>query len=87
MLTTFFQSAIDAVEFLRGEIVSGDEIKQKHAEEWNSLYRRMVEVCLELGYDDQAVEYIERSKTRNLVEVDSKSKAFSAIARTRSKNC
>ncbi|QDL11571.1 hypothetical protein DP114_30015 [Brasilonema sennae CENA114] len=64
-----FQSAIDAVEFLRGEIVSGDEIKQKHAEEWNSLYRRMVEVCLELGYDDQAVEYIERSKTRNLVEV------------------
>ncbi|WP_248277350.1 CHAT domain-containing protein, partial [Brasilonema octagenarum] len=64
-----FQSAIDAVEFLRGEIVSGDEIKQKHAEEWNSLYRQMVEVCLELGYDDQAVEYIERSKTRNLVEV------------------
>jgi CHAT domain-containing protein len=64
-----FQSAIDTVEFLRGEIFSGDEIKQKLAEEWNKLYRNMVEVCLELKYDDQAVEYIERSKTRNLVEL------------------
>ncbi|MBD2415598.1 CHAT domain-containing protein [Nostoc calcicola FACHB-3891] len=64
-----FKSAIDTVEFLRGEILSGDEIKQKLAEEWNALYRCMVEVCLELKYDDQAVEYIERSKTRNLVEL------------------
>ncbi len=64
-----FKSAIDTVEFLRGEIFSGDEIKQKLAEQWNKLYRRMVQVCLELKYDDQAVEYIERSKTRNLVEL------------------
>uniref|UniRef100_A0A8J7AG51 CHAT domain-containing protein n=1 Tax=Desmonostoc muscorum LEGE 12446 TaxID=1828758 RepID=A0A8J7AG51_DESMC len=64
-----FKSAIDTVEFLRGEIFSGDEIKQKLAEEWNQLYRSMVEVCLQLKYDDQAVEYIERSKTRNLVEL------------------
>ncbi|MBE9036812.1 CHAT domain-containing protein [aff. Roholtiella sp. LEGE 12411] len=64
-----FKSAIDTVEFLRGEIFSGDEIKQKLAEEWNQLYSYMVEVCLELKYDDQAVEYIERSKTRNLVEL------------------
>ncbi|MBH8550900.1 hypothetical protein I8751_00525, partial [Nostocaceae cyanobacterium CENA357] len=63
------KSAIDTVEFLRGEIFSGDEIKQKLAEEWNALYRRMVEVCLELEYYDQAVEYIERSKTRNLIEL------------------
>nr|MDZ8061609.1 tetratricopeptide repeat protein [Nostoc sp. EkiNYC01] len=64
-----FKSAIDTVEFLRGEIFSGDEIKQKLAQEWNKLYRGMVEVCLQLKYDDQAVEYIERSKTRNLVEL------------------
>ncbi len=64
-----FKSAIDTVEFLRGEIFSGDDIKQKLAEEWNKLYRRMVGVCLELKYDDQAVEYIERSKTRNLIEL------------------
>jgi CHAT domain-containing protein len=54
---------------LRGGLVSGDEVKQKLAEEWNLLYQRMVEVCLELGYYDQAIEYAERSKTRNLVEL------------------
>ncbi|MBW4588525.1 MAG: tetratricopeptide repeat protein [Aetokthonos hydrillicola CCALA 1050] len=64
-----FESAIETVEFLRGEIVSGEESKRKQAEEWNGLYRRMVEVCLKLEQDTQAIEYIERSKTRNLVEL------------------
>ncbi|MBD2518685.1 CHAT domain-containing protein [Nostoc sp. FACHB-973] len=64
-----FKSGIDTVEVLRCEIVSGDEVKQKLAEKYNRIYSGMVEVCLELKYDDQAVEYIERSKTRNLVEL------------------
>ncbi|MBD2164438.1 tetratricopeptide repeat protein [Calothrix membranacea FACHB-236] len=64
-----FASAIDTVEALRGEIVSGDEAKLKQAEEWNELYRRIVEVCLALKRDTEAIEYIERSKTRNLVEL------------------
>ncbi|MBF2017238.1 MAG: hypothetical protein IGS23_18950 [Rivularia sp. T60_A2020_040] len=29
----------------------------------------MVEVCLELGKNTQAIEYSERSKTRNLIEL------------------
>ncbi|WP_414582013.1 CHAT domain-containing protein [Scytonema sp. PCC 10023] len=66
---TTFKSAIETVELLRGEIVSGDESKRKQAEEWNKLYRRMVEVCLELKKYSEAIEYIERSKTRNLVEL------------------
>jgi CHAT domain-containing protein len=66
---TTFKSAIETAELLRGEIVSGDESKRKQAEEWNSLYRRMVEVCLELKKYSEAIEYIERSKTRNLVEL------------------
>jgi tetratricopeptide (TPR) repeat protein len=33
-----FATAIDTVEFLRSEIVSGDEVKQKLAKEWNKLY-------------------------------------------------
>jgi CHAT domain-containing protein len=64
-----FESAIETVESLRGEIVSGEESKRKQAEEWNKLYRRMVEVCLALKEDTQAIEFIERSKTRNLVEL------------------
>ncbi len=64
-----YESAITTVELLRGEIISGEESKRKQAEKWNELYRRMVEVCLQLGKDCEAVEYIERSKTRNLVEL------------------
>ena len=64
-----FVAAIETVEALRGDIVSGDEAKRKQAEEWNQLYRRMVEVCLAMGRDTEAIEYIERSKTRILVEL------------------
>ena len=63
-----FKSAIEAVESLRDEIVSSDEAKLKHAEQWNKLYSTMVEVCLELDQIQEAIEYVERSKTRNLVE-------------------
>ena len=63
-----FASAIDTVESLREEIVSGEESKRKQAEKWNKLYKRMVEVCLELIKIAEAIEYVERSKTRNLVE-------------------
>ena len=64
-----FESAIETVEYLRGEIISGDESKRKQAEEWNRLYVRMIETCLELGLNHQAIEYSDRSKTRNLVEL------------------
>ena len=63
-----FESAIATVEGLRGEIISGEESKRKQAEEWNKLFVRMVEVCLGLDKEREAISYIERSKTRNLVE-------------------
>ena len=63
-----FKSAITTVEDIRGEIISGEESKRKQAEESNKLFRRMVEVCLALGRETEAIEYVERSKTRNLVE-------------------
>ena len=69
---TAFAAAIETVESLRSEIIYGSrkqEDLQKLAEAWNKLYQRMVEVCLGLGYLDQAIEYAERSKTRNLVEL------------------
>lgn len=64
-----FSPAIETVEFLRGEIQSGDEIKQKLAEEWNNLYLRMVEVCIQMQRYTEAVEYAERSKAQNLIEL------------------
>ncbi|MEQ9625742.1 CHAT domain-containing protein [Coleofasciculus chthonoplastes] len=66
-----FAAAIDTVEFQRVEISLGtanDADKQKLAEEWNQLYRHTIEVCLELADNTQAWEYIERSKTRNLID-------------------
>jgi len=64
-----FEDTINTVEFLRGEIVSGEKSKQKLAEEWNELYKLMVEICLALDNTTEAIEYIERSKTRNLAEL------------------
>ena len=74
---TAFSAAIDTVESLRDEIVSGSGIegdKQKLAEKYNQIYQGIVEVCLELAIDERqyynhAIEYAERSKTRNLVEL------------------
>ena len=63
-----FTSAITTVESLRSEIVSGEESKRKQAEYFSQVYRFMVEVCLELGNTTEAIEYVERSKTRSLVE-------------------
>ncbi len=60
--------AIEIVEFLREEIISGDESKQKLAEKHNQVYQIMVEVCLDMVNYTAAIEYAERSKTRNLVE-------------------
>ncbi|NEO73749.1 CHAT domain-containing tetratricopeptide repeat protein [Moorena sp. SIO3H5] len=66
-----FKGAIKTVELLRNEIAFGseiDEYKQKLAEDWNSLYQRMVEVCLKRNKITEAIEYVEQSKTRNLVD-------------------
>ncbi|XWK87948.1 MAG: tetratricopeptide repeat protein [Phormidium sp.] len=64
-----FSKAIETVEFLRGEIQSGDESKQKLAEEYNRIYLAMVEVCIQLQRYTEAVEYAERSKAQNLIEL------------------
>jgi CHAT domain-containing protein len=64
-----FKQAIEIVELLRDEILSDDDIKHKFAENWNKLYRCMVEVCIEQGKYIEAIQYVEGSKTRSLVEL------------------
>jgi CHAT domain-containing protein len=63
-----YAPAIEIVEILRGE-ESGDENKQKLAEAWNKLYLGMVEVCIALQRYTEAVEYADRSKAQNLIEL------------------
>ncbi|CUR35208.1 conserved hypothetical protein [Planktothrix tepida PCC 9214] len=65
-----FYNAIETLEEIRAGIVKGgDADKQKLAEKWQKLYQAMVEVCIELKNYTAAIEYVERSKTRNLVEL------------------
>ena len=65
-----FNTAIETVESMRSDIIIGGEAdRQKLAEEWNQLYQAMVEVCIEMENKTAALEYVERSKTRNLVEL------------------
>jgi CHAT domain-containing protein len=69
-----FRESINTLESLRTEVITGDAVKQKIAEEWYRIYPNMLEACLELAknepqYHSQALEYVERSKARNLVEL------------------
>ncbi|WP_341731819.1 CHAT domain-containing protein [Microcoleus sp. EPA2] len=69
-----FNSAIECVEYQSGKITSGEPVKQKLASQWARYYWSMVEVCLELAIADpqyyaRAIEYVERSKARSLVEL------------------
>jgi CHAT domain-containing protein len=62
---------------MRSEILIGGEAdRQKLAEEWNKLYQDIIEVCLKRENKTVALEYIERSKTRNLVELFHKARSF-----------
>jgi tetratricopeptide (TPR) repeat protein len=65
-----FKAAIETVESMRSKIIIGGEAdRKKLAEEWNKLYQQMVKVCLGMENKTAALEYVERSKTRNLVEL------------------
>ncbi|MFB2891675.1 CHAT domain-containing protein [Aerosakkonemataceae cyanobacterium BLCC-F50] len=68
-----FVDSIDTVEsFHRGDILFNLEMekgKEHLAKQWTDLYQNIIEVCLALGYSDRALEYVERSKARSLVEL------------------
>jgi CHAT domain-containing protein len=65
-----FNTAIETVESIRSDIIIGGEAdRQRLAEEWNGLYQAMIKLCLDRENKTAALEYIERSKTRNLVEL------------------
>ncbi|HIK09349.1 MAG TPA: tetratricopeptide repeat protein [Oscillatoriaceae cyanobacterium M33_DOE_052] len=65
-----FAAAIKTVEEMRSGIIMGGEAdRQRLAAEWDGLYRKMVEVCLEMADFAPAMVYAERTKARNLVEL------------------
>ncbi|MBH8566353.1 CHAT domain-containing protein [Nostoc sp. CENA67] len=79
-----FADTINIVDFLRLEIIFGSGIefdKQNLAEKWNPHYQGILEACLNLAkkqpdYFAHAIEYAERSKARNLVELLNKKNLY-----------
>ena len=63
-----FQNAITGAAELR-KLESGNETKQKHDLQWDKLYKGMVQVCLDRKSNQEALEYAEVNKARNLAEV------------------
>jgi CHAT domain-containing protein len=57
-----FAKIIDALESDQGK-------QQEFTEQSNKAYQHMVEVCLELGYIDRAIEYIEQNKGHSSIEL------------------
>jgi CHAT domain-containing protein len=63
-----FKNAIVTAAKLR-KLESGNETKQKHDLQWDRLYKGMVQVCLDRQSNQEALEYAEANKARNLAEV------------------
>ncbi|MBO3460150.1 CHAT domain-containing protein [Aetokthonos hydrillicola] len=66
-------TALETSEFLRYEGLKSDLSRQKWAFQWKDLYKKIVDVCLELAvsephYYDKALEYLEYNKARVLVK-------------------
>ena len=63
-----YDLAIEAVEQSRSWATS-DQSKQEILSDAIDVYQNMVQACINLGQIDRAIEYAERSKSRNLVEL------------------
>lgn len=66
--------AIEEIEKLRGEIATGLRAKQEFDHGWIVAYQKTIEVCIEISLTDpsfkgKALEYIEISKIRDLVDL------------------
>lgn len=66
-------TAVRTYEELRRELVSGEAVRAKLAERWRDPYHALIGLCFEMAarepaYNGAALDYLERSKARNLVE-------------------
>ena len=67
----YYREAIELYETIRKDL-GIDEFKISYADNISSAYAQMVRLCLELGDAGEAFQYVERSKSRSLVELLSK---------------
>ncbi|NER02097.1 MAG: tetratricopeptide repeat protein [Okeania sp. SIO3C4] len=63
-----YEGAIDATENIRSSM-KGDDRRQKIMAEAIEVYQKLVQAYINLSQFDKAIETVERSKARNLVEL------------------
>jgi CHAT domain-containing protein len=62
-----YEFAIQALERLRGRLMI--EFRVSFLEDKQEIYAEAVDLCLRLGWVDRAIEYVERAKSRALVDL------------------
>jgi CHAT domain-containing protein len=61
-----YKEAVDVFESIREDVVGGEEAEQLFSEVNVDIYEKLVSLLLRLGKKDEALEYIERSRSKTL---------------------
>jgi tetratricopeptide (TPR) repeat protein len=63
-----YKLGIRTIELIREKIVSGKEALEKFTDSWEKLYSNMAEVCIALGKEKEARNYLVSSKSPSYLE-------------------
>ncbi len=78
-----YKEAVDIFESVREDVVGGEEAQQLFSEVNVDIYEKLVSLLLRLGKKDEALEYIERSRSKTLRDAFLKSGIDSHDEKTR----
>ncbi|HWP93353.1 MAG TPA: CHAT domain-containing tetratricopeptide repeat protein [Thermodesulfobacteriota bacterium] len=78
-----YKEAVDIFESVREDVAGGLEAEQTFSDVNVEIYERLVSLLLRLGKDEEALEYIERSRSKNLRDTFLRSGISSFDERTR----
>lgn len=78
-----YKEAVDVFESIREDVAGGEEAQQLFSDTNVKIYERLVSLLLRLGKKEEALEYIERSRSKTLRDTFLKSGITSADEKTR----
>jgi CHAT domain-containing protein/uncharacterized protein HemY len=78
-----YKEAVDVFESIREDVVGGEEAQELFSEVNVDIYEKLVSLLLRLGKKDEALQYIERSRSKTLRDAFLKSGIDSHDEKTR----
>jgi CHAT domain-containing protein/Tfp pilus assembly protein PilF len=78
-----YKEAVDVFESIREDVVGGEEARQLFSDVNVDMYEKLVSLLLRLGKKDEALKYIERSRSKTLRDAFLKSGIDSHDEKTR----